>query len=74
MKGNIDVVADLHITRKGMAAAAVELRHIRTAAIDDPERVVQIGRSILGKGGYGSTGDECTTPYFAMLICQTGQS
>ena len=44
-------------------AAVVELRHIRSAAIDDPERVVQIGRSILGRGGYGSAGDECTTPY-----------
>jgi len=44
-------------------AAVVELRHIRTAVVDDPERVVQIGRSVLGKGGYGSAGDECTTPY-----------
>ena len=42
-------------------AAVVELRNIRTGGIDDPERVVQIGRSILGKGGYGSAGDECTT-------------
>ena len=45
------------------ASAVVELRNIRTAAIDDPERVVQIGRSILGKGGYRSAGDECTTPH-----------
>lgn len=68
------MVADFAKREKGMAAAVVELRHIRTAAIDDPERVVQVGRSILRKGGYGSTGDECTTPCFAMLICQTGQS
>ena len=60
----ICAVADLQSTRRGMATAAVvELRHIRTAAIDDPERVVEIGRSILVKGSYGSAGDECTTPY-----------
>ena len=55
-------MADLHSTRRDMTTAAVvELRHIRTAAIDDPERVVQIGRSVLERGGYGSAGDECTT-------------
>ena len=44
-----------------MATAAVaELRHIRAAGIDDPERVVRAGRTVLGKGGYGSAGDECT--------------
>ena len=54
-----------YLTQEGMATAAViELRHIRTAAIDDPERVVQVGRGLLGKGGYGSAGDECATPHF----------
>lgn len=43
------------------SAAVVELRHIRGAGIDDPERVVHAGRAVLGKGGYGSAGDECTT-------------
>ena len=75
---NVDdlcAVADLHSTGRDMATAAVvELRHIRTAAIDDPERVVQIGRSILGKGGYGSAGDECATHYVCSADIQTGQS
>lgn len=45
-----------------MATSAVtELRHIRTAGIDDPERVVRAGRAVIGKGGYGSSGDECAT-------------
>lgn len=42
-------------------AAVIELRHIRTAGIDDPERVVRAGRAVVGKRGYGSSGDECTT-------------
>jgi hypothetical protein len=39
--------------------AAAELRRLRTAGIDDPGRVVEIGRNIVGKGGFGSAGDEC---------------
>jgi hypothetical protein len=43
-----------------MATLAVtELRRLRTAGIDDPDRVVEIGRNILGKGGFRSAGDEC---------------
>jgi hypothetical protein len=44
-----------------MAIAAVaELRRIRAAGIDDPERVVEFGRGIVRKGHFGSIGDECT--------------
>lgn len=44
-----------------MATASIlELRRIRTAGIDDPERVVTLGRSLLLKGP-GSAGDECTS-------------
>jgi hypothetical protein len=50
-----------------MATSAVaELRHIRTAGIDDPERVVRAGRTVLGKGGYGSAGDECIKRYISI--------
>ena len=46
-----------------MAVSAVEeLRRIRTAEIDDPQRVVEIGRRVLGKRGFASAGDECRIP------------
>jgi hypothetical protein len=43
-----------------MATASIlELRRIRTAGIDDPERAIALGRSVLLKGGHASAGDEC---------------
>jgi hypothetical protein len=39
--------------------AIVELRRLRTSGIDDPERVVQVGRNVLDKGGFSAAGDEC---------------
>lgn len=42
------------------APAIVELRRLRTSGIDDPERVVQVGRNVLDKGGFRAAGDECT--------------
>jgi hypothetical protein len=44
-----------------MATSAIlELRRLRTAGIDDPVRVVELGARILVKGGFGSAGDECS--------------
>ena len=40
-------------------AAVIELRHIRTAQIDDPERVVELAKFLVKKGGSSSVGDEC---------------
>jgi hypothetical protein len=43
-----------------MATSSIaELRHLRSAAIDDPERTVDLGKLVLIKGGFGSAGDEC---------------
>lgn len=54
-----------------MATSAVaELRRLRTAGIDDPDRVVEIGRKNLSKGGFGSAGDECNHLSCDMLIFQ----
>jgi hypothetical protein len=50
------------------SSAIIELRHIRTAEIDDPERVVQLSRHLLKKGGYQSAGDECTINLTSILI------
>jgi len=41
--------------------AIVELRRLRTSGIDDPERVVQVGRNVLDKGGFSAAGDEYWT-------------
>jgi hypothetical protein len=48
-----------------MATASIaELRRLRTAAVDDPERVVELGKFVLIKGGFGSAGDECIKSTF----------
>lgn len=44
------------------AAAIDELRRIRTAQSDDPERVVQLGRTLVNSTGKAAAGDECPTP------------
>jgi hypothetical protein len=44
-----------------MATAVVELRRLRTAGINDPERVVGLGEDIIGKAGLAAAGDECIT-------------
>lgn len=49
-----------------MAAAAIEeLRRIRTAQADEPERVVQLGTGLVNKAGKAAAGDEC------MSSCRT---
>jgi hypothetical protein len=46
-----------------MAAAAIEeLRRIRTAQADEPERVVQLGTGLVNKAGKAAAGDECMLP------------
>lgn len=43
-----------------MAASAIEeLRRIRVAQIDDPERVIELGGTVLKRGGLRAAGDEC---------------
>ena len=43
-----------------MAASAIEeLRRIRAAQIDDPERIVELGGTVLKQGGLRAAGDEC---------------
>jgi hypothetical protein len=43
-----------------METAIRELRGLRTAGVDDPSRVVELGARVLVKGGHGAAGDECT--------------
>ena len=43
-----------------MATLAIEeLRRLRTAHVDDPERVVDLGRTVLEQGNSHAVGDEC---------------
>jgi len=43
-----------------MAAAAIdELRQIRTAQADEPERIVQLGTGLVNSAGRAAAGDEC---------------
>ena len=48
-----------------MAAAVIdELRRIRTAQTDEPERVVQLGRDVVDRSGKAAAGDECILSIF----------
>ena len=59
-----------HITQSiivlvAMAASVIdELRRIRTAQADEPERVVQLGRDVVSNSGKAAAGDECILSIF----------
>ena len=68
------LVGQVADTKYFMASSAVaELRRIRTAEIDDPERVVALGGNLVKKGGQSSAGDECIISFCCKAVnSQTG--